>query len=99
VLDLSGLSFMDYSVLRVLINAQASASETGQRLDVVGARDQVKRLLALNGGGRQLELSAQPAMSVLGDDTNSGVVTSSILASPVLPSQTRGSGLHRASQP
>lgn len=91
VLDLCGLSFTDCSGLRVVIMAQASASETGRRLDVVGARDQVKRLDA-----HRRRSSALGAACHVGarDDTNRGVVTSSLLAF-----QTRGSGLRRASQP
>ncbi len=86
VLDLAGLSFMDCSGLRVLIVAQACASETGRRLGVVGARGQIKRLMTLTGVDRQLYLSEQLAVAV--SAPSGGIVTNELVGARV-----RGAGI------
>ena len=48
-LDLSKLSFMDSTGLRVLLGAHQRAQETGRRFALVRGADQVERVLTLTG--------------------------------------------------
>ncbi|MFF8772489.1 STAS domain-containing protein [Kitasatospora sp. NPDC015120] len=54
VLDLSEVTFMDCSGLRVLVQARNRADRYGGRLVLRGARGPVARLLRLTGLGRRL---------------------------------------------
>lgn len=56
VLDLSGLSFMDCAGLRILLETQMRARQTGLLLSVVCGPGQVRRLLAMSGVDQGLEI-------------------------------------------
>jgi anti-anti-sigma factor len=73
VMDLRRLSFMDCSGVRMLIAVDRRARERGGRLGIVCATGQVRRLLALSGVDRHLELSARLAPT--GSCRDHGAVT------------------------
>ena len=56
VLDLSGLTFMDSTGIRVILQAENHASLHGAELIVVRPRDSVMRVLELVGLDEQLDL-------------------------------------------
>ena len=56
VLDLSGVSFMDSTGLKVLLSLQRSAALAGGSLTVAGATRPVRRILTLTGLDQTLQL-------------------------------------------
>lgn len=54
ILDLRGLSFIDLTGLRVLLEASSRAANDGHRLAIVGARDPARRLFEITGTERIL---------------------------------------------
>jgi anti-sigma B factor antagonist len=60
VLDLRDVPFMDSSGLHALIAADLRMRERGGRLVVVQGGDQIRRLLALTGADKQLEVVEDP---------------------------------------
>jgi anti-anti-sigma factor len=58
LLDLGGLTFMDSSGLRTTFELDGEASRRGIALRLTGASDQVQRLFALTGLGRDLDLGS-----------------------------------------
>ena len=61
VLDLRGLSFMDSTGLRLLVQADLRAREAGQRLAIVRGPDAVHRVLEITGLDAKLDLIGDPA--------------------------------------
>lgn len=61
VLDLRDVPFMDSSGLHALIAADLRMRERGGRLVVVQGGDQIRRLLALTGADKQLEVVEDPS--------------------------------------
>ena len=61
VLDLSGLSFMDSSGLRVVVAADERARRTGQRFVVVNGPDAVRRVFEITKVDEVLELVDDPS--------------------------------------
>jgi anti-sigma B factor antagonist len=61
VLDLRGLSFMDSTGLRLLVQADSRARESGQRLAIVRGPDAVHRVLEITGLDAKLDLIGDPA--------------------------------------
>lgn len=57
VLDLSGLSFMDSSGLRVVLQLDASCRSAGRRLRIVRGPPVVQRVFELTGTAERLPLS------------------------------------------
>jgi anti-sigma B factor antagonist len=56
VIDLSGLSFMDSTGLRLLIGADARAREGGRRLVLVQGNEMIQRVLRLTRLDERLEI-------------------------------------------
>jgi anti-sigma B factor antagonist len=56
VLDLRGLDFMDSTGLRIIINADARARESGRRLVLIRGNDMVQRLLSITRLDERLEI-------------------------------------------
>jgi anti-sigma B factor antagonist len=56
VLDLRGLDFMDSTGLRIIINADARARESGRRLVLIRGNDMVQRLLSVTRLDERLEI-------------------------------------------
>jgi anti-anti-sigma factor len=61
VLDLRGLSFMDSTGLRLLVQADARAREAGHRLAIVRGPAAVHRVLEITGLDGKLDLIEDPA--------------------------------------
>jgi anti-sigma B factor antagonist len=61
VLDLRGLSFMDSTGLRLLVQADSRARDLGQRLAIVRGPDAVHRVLEITGLDTKLDLIDDPA--------------------------------------
>lgn len=61
VLDLRDVPFMDSSGLHALIAADLRMRERGGQLVVVQGGDQIRRLLALTGADKQLEVVEDPS--------------------------------------
>ena len=61
VLDLRGLSFMDSTGLRLLVQADSRAREDGKRLAIVRGPDAVHRVLEITGLDAKLDLIGDPA--------------------------------------
>jgi anti-anti-sigma factor len=63
VIDLSGVSFIDSTGLRTLLEAHARSQADGNRLRIAGASDQARRLFSLAG-----LLDRLPLLPPTGDD-------------------------------
>jgi anti-anti-sigma factor len=61
VLDLRGLNFMDSTGLRLLVQADSRAHESGQRLAIVRGPEAVHRVLEITGLDAKLDLIDDPA--------------------------------------
>jgi anti-sigma B factor antagonist len=61
VLDLRRLNFMDSTGLRLLVQADLRARESGQRLAIVRGPDAVHRVLEITGLEAKLDLIDDPA--------------------------------------
>jgi anti-sigma B factor antagonist len=61
VLDLRRLSFMDSTGLRLLVQSDLKARESGQRLAIVRGPDAVHRVLEITGLDAKLDLIGDPA--------------------------------------
>jgi anti-sigma B factor antagonist len=60
IVDLRGLEFMDSTGLHVLIQAHQRLHDTGRRLALVRAREQVQRLFDLTGVSDTLTIVDSP---------------------------------------
>jgi anti-anti-sigma factor len=67
VLDLRKLNFMDSTGLRLLVQANARASESGQRLAIVRGPDAVNRVLEITGLDAKLDLIDDPSQIGVAD--------------------------------
>jgi anti-sigma B factor antagonist len=72
VLDLSRLSFMDCSGLRVVLETQLRARHAGLPLSVVCGPGQVRRLLALSDADGGLDIIEHPAQPQMTTRTQAG---------------------------
>jgi anti-anti-sigma factor len=61
VVDLRGLSFMDSSGLRELVDATRRARSEHRRVVLVRGSQPIDRILAISGIDQALELTADPA--------------------------------------
>jgi anti-sigma B factor antagonist len=68
VLDLRRLNFMDSTGLRLLVQADLRAQESGQRLAIVRGPDAVHRVLEITGLDAKLDLIDDPAEAALPAD-------------------------------
>lgn len=56
VIDLSGVTFMDSSGLRLLVDAHQRSQENGNRLQIIEGSEPVRRVLRLSGLDQQLPI-------------------------------------------
>ena len=85
VLDLSGVSFMDSTGLKVLLSLQRSAALAGGSLTVAGATRPVRRILALTGLDQTLQL-VDSVDAVDGADPGPDAVPANRLPAPAASS-------------
>jgi anti-anti-sigma factor len=68
VLDLRKLNFMDSTGLRLLVQADARARESGQRLAIVRGPEAVHRVLEITGLDAKLDLIDDPGDVIVAAD-------------------------------
>lgn len=73
ILDLRGLTFMDLTGLRAIIDAEAQARRGRQRLVLIRGPAQVDRLLALVGQSAGLEIVDVPGTRTTSTDTGAAM--------------------------
>jgi anti-sigma B factor antagonist len=68
VLDVTGVEFMDSTMLRELLRAHRDLQESGSRLIVAGPHPTVRRLLELTGTNEVFEITKDRAQALEGLD-------------------------------
>ena len=71
VLDVTGVEFMDSTMLRELLRAHRDLQESGSRLIVAGPHPTVRRLLELTGTNEVFEITENRAQALEGLDPHS----------------------------